>query len=105
MKTFKDEDWQRMRADMVEMQLRRRGISSERVLEAFNAIPRHEFVSLEDQDQAYEDHPIAIGCGQTISQPYMVAVMVELLSLTGDEKVLEIGTGSAYLTAILSKLA
>lgn len=90
---------------MVEWQLRRREIQDPRVLEAFLEVPRHEFVLSEHIAEAYEDHPLPIGEGQTISQPYMVAVMTEALSLGGEERVLEIGTGSGYQTAILARLA
>jgi len=90
---------------MVEDQLRRRGIHDQRVLEAMAKIPRHSFVSPEYQAAAYEDRPLPIGEGQTISQPYMVAVMTQSLELTGGERVLEIGTGSGYQTATLAELA
>lgn len=93
------------RQAMVEHQLRRRGIREERVLEAMNQVPRHEFVSPEFAPQAYEDHPLPIGQGQTISQPYMVAAMVEALELQGHERVLEVGTGSGYQAAVLARLA
>jgi protein-L-isoaspartate(D-aspartate) O-methyltransferase len=93
------------RRDMVERQLRKRHIRSERVLEAMGEIPRHEFVPQESLDHAYEDRPLPIGEGQTISQPYMVASMTETLELTGVERVLEIGTGSGYQAAVLSRLA
>ena len=82
------------RRAMVERQLRRRGIRDERVLEAMAELPRHEFVPPELIAQAYEDHPLPIGGGQTISQPYMVAAMLEALELEGTERVLEVGTGS-----------
>ena len=93
------------RALMVEWQLRRRDIRDARVLEAFEQVPRHEFVPEEFLLEAYEDHPLPIGEGQTISQPYMVAVMTQALALVGTEKVLEVGTGSGYQTAILARLA
>ena len=89
---------------MVERQLRCRGILDPRVLQAFLDVPRHLFVPPERLDEAYEDHPIDIGHGQTISQPYMVATMTEVLRLCGGERVLEIGTGSGYQAAILAKL-
>lgn len=95
----------RLRAEMVEHQLRRRGIRDERVLAAFLKVPRHLFVRPHDRWQAYEDHPLPIGYGQTISQPYIVALMTELLELRGDERVLEVGTGSGYQAAILAELA
>lgn len=94
-----------MRANMVDYQLRRRGIKDERVLQAFLKVPRHKFVRPQDIWHAYEDYPLSIGYGQTISQPYMVAIMTELLELKGDERVLEIGTGSGYQAAILAELA
>lgn len=82
-----------------------RGISDERVREAFRKVPRHEFVSKSLSKEAYADHPLPIGESQTISQPYMVALMTECLRLKGGERVLEIGTGSGYQTAILAELA
>lgn len=90
---------------MVEEQLRARGIKDERVLAAMESVPRHLFVDAHLQDRAYDDSALPIGEGQTISQPYMVALMTELLALKGDEKVLEVGTGSGYQAAILSRLA
>lgn len=90
---------------MVERQLRGRGIRDERVLAAMLLVPRHEFVPRELWDQAYEDHPVAIGENQTISQPYMVAMMTQELMLQPTDKVLEIGTGSGYQCAVLSRLA
>jgi protein-L-isoaspartate(D-aspartate) O-methyltransferase len=90
---------------MVEMQLRRRGIRDERVLEAMEEVPRHEFVEAQDVDHAYADHPLPIGRGQTISQPYIVAQMLQALELKGYERVLEVGTGSGYQAAILGRLA
>jgi len=89
---------------MVEEQLRSRGIRDERVLDAMARVPRHEFVWLEYRDEAYEDHPIAIGEGQTISQPFVVADMLEALALRPEDVVLEIGTGSGYETAVLAEL-
>jgi len=99
------QDFKKERLAMVEDQLRRRGIHDQRVLEAMAKIPRHSFVSPEYQAAAYEDRPLPIGEGQTISQPYMVAVMTQSLELTGGERVLEIGTGSGYQTATLAELA
>ena len=93
------------RARMVAEQIQGRGLTDVRLLEAFRKIPRHLFVPPEEQEAAYTDHPLPIGSGQTISQPYMVALMVSLLRLQGHERVLEIGTGSGYQTAILSELA
>ncbi len=92
------------RRSMVESQLRARGIRDERVLTAMFHVPRHEFVSEEYRDQVYEDHPIPIGQGQTLSQPYIVAIMLEALALDPSDAVLEIGTGSGYQTALLSEL-
>lgn len=89
---------------MVESQLRARGIRDERVLAAMLRVPRHEFVSEEHREQVYEDHPIPIGEGQTISQPYIVAIMLEALALDPSDTVLEIGTGSGYQTALLAEL-
>ena len=93
------------RQRMVETQLRARGISDERVLDAMMRVPRHEFAPERYRDQAYEDHPLPIGEGQTISQPYIVARMLEALSLSPSDRVLEVGTGSGYLTALLAELA
>jgi protein-L-isoaspartate(D-aspartate) O-methyltransferase len=100
-----EERYVALRAEMIEQQLRRRGITDGRVLAAMNAIPRHEFVPDEYRLQAYADEPLPIGGGQTISQPYMVAVMTAALHLNGTERVLEIGTGCGYQTAVLSRLA
>ncbi|MCS7224644.1 MAG: protein-L-isoaspartate(D-aspartate) O-methyltransferase [Armatimonadetes bacterium] len=100
-----EESLARLRQAMVEHQIRRRGIVTERVLKAFSEVPRHKFVRPENVWQAYEDYPLAIGYGQTISQPYIVALMTDLLALKGNEKVLEIGTGSGYQAAILGRLA
>jgi protein-L-isoaspartate(D-aspartate) O-methyltransferase len=90
---------------MVKNHLMARDITDGRVLEAFRKVPRHLFVPEADRSRAYEDHPLSIGCGQTISQPYMVALMSQCLALGGWENVLEIGTGSGYQTAILAELA
>ncbi len=92
------------RERMITEQLLSRGIEDARVLEAMQQIPRHLFVEDALQDQAYGDFPLPIGCGQTISQPYIVALMTEALELTGHEKVLEIGTGSGYQAVVLSQL-
>ncbi len=89
---------------MVEYQLRHRGIRDENVLSAFMNVPRHKFVDTFFKSVAYEDHPLSIGNGQTISQPYIVAQMTEALELKPDDKVLEIGTGSGYQTAILAEI-
>jgi protein-L-isoaspartate(D-aspartate) O-methyltransferase len=93
------------RRAMVERQLRGRGIKDSRVLEAMQAVPRHLFVPPALAATAYADEPLAIGEGQTISQPYIVAAMTEALELTGSERVLEIGAGSGYQAAILSLLS
>lgn len=98
-------DWAAARARMVEEQLRGRGIEDARVLQAMAEIPRHEFLPARYRELAYSDQPVSIGGGQTISQPYVVALMTELLDLQGGERVLEIGTGSGYQAAVLSKLA
>jgi len=90
---------------MVDQQIRRRGVMQLEVLHAMETVPRHMFVPEESRDEAYEDYPLAIGWGQTISQPYIVALMTELLDLEGSERVLEIGTGSGYQAAVLSRLA
>lgn len=92
------------RRDMVEAQLRARGIRDERVLAAMSRVPRQEFIPAEYRDQAYEDHPIPIGEGQTVSQPYIVAIMLQALALEPSDTVLEIGTGSGYQTALLAEL-
>lgn len=92
------------RAWMVETQLRGRGIGDPRVLKVFSEVPRHEFVPPGEINQAYEDCPLPIGEGQTISQPYIVAAMTEALALTGAERVLEVGTGSGYQAAILAQM-
>jgi len=92
------------RQSMVELQLRARGIHDKRVLTAMLRVARHEFVSSEYRDQVYEDHPIPIGEGQTISQPYIVAIMLEALSLNPLDVVLDVGTGSGYQTALLAEL-
>jgi protein-L-isoaspartate(D-aspartate) O-methyltransferase len=92
------------RRTMIDVQIRKRGVSSVRVLEAMASVPRHEFVPAQFRDDAYADKPLPIGEGQTISQPYMVAAMTEALELTGSERVLEIGTGSGYQAAVLSLL-
>lgn len=94
-----------LRLSMVERQLEARGIKDRRVLEAMRDVPRHLFVLPAYRERAYEDCPLPIDERQTISQPYMVAWMTELLCLKGDETVLEIGTGSGYQAAVLSKLA
>ncbi len=98
-------DFKVMRAKMVETQIKARGVKDPRVLSALLKVERHRFVPEEYLNSAYADQPLPIGEGQTISQPYIVALMTELLELKGDEKVLEIGTGSGYQAAILAELA
>lgn len=95
----------RARAAMVEHQLRHRRIRDERVLAAMGAVPRELFVPATYVDDAYADGALPIGCGQTISQPFVVAAMCELLALRGDERVLDVGTGSGYAAAVLAALA
>ena len=90
---------------MVDEQIVARGIKDERVIDGMRRISRHLFVEEALQGQAYNDYPLPIGYGQTISQPYMVALMTEALELKGHEQVLEIGTGSGYQTALLAILA
>src|SRR5215472_6858315 len=94
---------ERMR--MVDRQLRRRGIHDLRILDAMERVPRHEFVSEQFRSRAYEDHPLPIGEEQTISQPFIVALMLQALEISPSDRVLEIGTGSGYLTALLAELA
>ena len=94
----------RARLQLVEKDIEGGGIKNEDVLQAMRNVPRHEFVPAEYLDQAYEDHPLPIGYGQTISQPYIVAWMTELLELHPGEKVLEIGTGSGYQAAVHAEL-
>ena len=102
---MKEEQIREARERMVEQQLRKRGISDARVLDAMLKVPRHLFVPDENRYAAYADAPLPIGCRQTISQPYIVALMSELLELTGSETVLEVGTGSGYQAAVLAHLA
>lgn len=93
-----------LRQQMVERQLRARGIADERVLSAMSRVPRHLFAPESYRAQAYEDHPLPIAEGQTISQPYIVALMLEALALSPTDKVLEIGTGSGYVAALLAEI-
>jgi protein-L-isoaspartate(D-aspartate) O-methyltransferase len=93
------------RHEMVETQIRKRHVTDARVLECLERVPRHEFIPAEFRDRAYEDAPLPIGEGQTISQPYIVAAMTAALRLQGNERVLEIGTGFGYQAAVLSCLA
>ncbi|MGA2345370.1 MAG: protein-L-isoaspartate(D-aspartate) O-methyltransferase [Candidatus Sulfotelmatobacter sp.] len=94
-----------LRQRMVDSQLRGRGIADERVLNAMGRVPRHEFAPEPYRDQAYEDHPLPIAQGQTISQPFIVALMLEALALRSADHVLEVGAGSGYVTALLGELA
>jgi protein-L-isoaspartate(D-aspartate) O-methyltransferase len=96
--------YRQAREKMVQSQIRSRGISGQKVLNAMSKVPRHCFVPKELASQAYADHPLPIGEGQTISQPYIVALMTESLELKGHERVLEIGTGSGYQAAILASV-
>jgi protein-L-isoaspartate(D-aspartate) O-methyltransferase len=98
-------NFKKARERMVETQLAGRGIRDERVIEAMRKVPRHMFVDEALREQAYNDHPLPIAEKQTISQPYVVALMTESLELAGSEKVLEIGTGSGYQSAVLAELA
>ena len=97
--------FERERARMVDLQLRRRGIGDERVLDAMGRVPREAFVPPELEGHAYDDAALPIGEGQTISQPYIVAAMCELLELSGTETALDVGTGSGYAAAVLDELA
>ncbi len=105
--TWEDQEQQYAaeRYEMVKRQIAGRGLKEERLLAALEAVPRHRFVPQEYRHQAYADCPLPIGYGQTISQPYIVAFMIHLLDLNGDERVLEVGTGSGYQAAILAHLA
>ncbi len=97
-------EWKHERERMVEEDIVKRGVKDTRVIQAMKKVPRHLFIDKTYYHQAYNDYPLPIGQNQTISQPYMVASMTELLELKGDERVLEIGTGSGYQTAILALL-
>jgi protein-L-isoaspartate(D-aspartate) O-methyltransferase len=101
---IKVKEWRHERERMVETQLVARGIQDKNVIEAMKQVPRHMFVNDTYYHQAYNDYPLPIGHDQTISQPYMVAAMTEILELKGNETVLEVGTGSGYQTAILALL-
>ncbi|MCX6355432.1 MAG: protein-L-isoaspartate(D-aspartate) O-methyltransferase [Candidatus Aureabacteria bacterium] len=100
-----ENEFERMRELMVEQQLVPRGIRNPGVLDAFRKVPRHRFVEKDLQNSAYDDHPLPIGEGQTISQPFMVACMTQCLDIKKNERVLEIGTGSGYQAAILAEIA
>jgi protein-L-isoaspartate(D-aspartate) O-methyltransferase len=96
--------WEKLRDDMVRTQIAARGVRDERVLHAMRTVPRHLFVPEDVRSQAYEDHPLPIGEGQTISQPYIVGLMSELLEVKPGDRVLEIGTGSGYQAAVLASM-
>jgi len=100
----KKEDWTYLRKQMVAAQIRARGITDSLVLRAMEKVPRHCFVPDGVRDRSYQDGALPIGFGQTISQPYVVALMTQALSLTGKERVLEIGTGSGYQAAVLAEI-
>jgi protein-L-isoaspartate(D-aspartate) O-methyltransferase len=99
-----DEYWQAARIAMVRTQLERRDVVDPRVLEAMRSVPRHRFVSEHEREHAYDDHPLPIGFGQTISQPYIVAIMSQLAHVKPGDRVLEIGTGSGYQAAVLAAM-
>ena len=99
------EDYNKHREQMVAGQIAGRGVADSKVLAAMRTIPRHKFVPVEMRHEAYNDYPLPIGFGQTISQPYIVAYMTELLELSGSETVLEVGTGCGYQTAVLAEIA
>jgi len=99
------EDFSLMRHDMVNRQIISRGVRDERVIAAMDKVPRHLFIPEANRGEAYEDRPVPIGQGQTISQPYIVAYMTEALHLKPDDRVLEIGTGSGYQAAVLAEIA
>ena len=99
-----DDVWTRERLRMVEHQIAARGVGDERVLDAMRTVPRHLFVPESRRESAYQDYPLPIGEGQTISQPYIVAFMTETLALQPDDRILEIGTGSGYQAAVLAGL-
>lgn len=98
------QDWDALRAQMVKLQIERRGVRNPAVLQAMRDVPRHLFVPEPLRRSAYEDHPLPIGHGQTISQPYIVAAMTEMLDPKPTDRVLEIGTGSGYQAAVLARL-
>jgi protein-L-isoaspartate(D-aspartate) O-methyltransferase len=102
---MKESDFTRMRQEMVQEQLVKRGISDKRILDAFLSVPRHQFVPEDKRHLSYDDSPVPIGDGQTISQPYMVALMTDALGVQEGEKVLEVGLGSGYQAAILAQMS
>jgi len=105
MESLAQDVFAQQRQAMVEQQIRARGISDPRVLDALLKVPRHQFVPVPLQQEAYTDHPVAIGSGQTISQPYIVAYMLQAAALRSSDLVLEVGTGSGYATALLAELS
>lgn len=105
MMLHKEDGQEAVRKRMVTEQIERRGIQAPRILEAFRKVKRHEFIGEDFKSQAYEDHPVEIGFHQTVSQPYIVACMIQMVDLQAGDKVLEIGTGSGYQTALLSELS
>jgi len=98
-------DFASEREDMVERQLRRRGITEPDILDAFRAVPREAFVGEDVSQHAYGDYPLPIGAGQTISQPYIVALMIQAAAIGAGDKVLEVGAGSGYAAAVISRIA
>lgn len=98
-------NWEAARVEMVEQQIKRRGVRDRLVLAAMRAVPRESFVTAHLREFAYEDRPLPIAAGQTISQPYIVAFMIQALAIAGGERVLEIGTGSGYAAAVLARIA
>jgi protein-L-isoaspartate(D-aspartate) O-methyltransferase len=98
-------DFSREREEMVERQLRRRGISEEPILDAFRAVPREAFIGRNNVHLAYGDHPLPIAAGQTISQPYIVALMIQAAGIAAGDRVLEVGGGSGYAAAVMSRIA
>jgi len=100
---FLEEDFRQQRLEMVSKTIENRGVTDSNVLKAMRNVPRHQFVPEEYKEHSYKDHPLPIGYGQTISQPYIVAWMTELLELKPGEKVLEIGTGSGYQAAVQTR--
>jgi protein-L-isoaspartate(D-aspartate) O-methyltransferase len=105
MESLAQDVFTQQRQAMIEHQIRARGIGDSRVLDALHKVPRHEFVPGSLRQEAYTDHPVAIGSGQTISQPYIVAYMLQAAAIQASDLVLEIGTGSGYATALLAELA
>ncbi len=103
--TVENDPFTSLRLTMVESQLRARGVHDSRVLAAMSKVPRHQFAPERYRSQAYEDHPLPIAEGQTISQPYVVALMLQALTISPDDRVLEVGTGSGYVTALLAELS